>query len=139
MLDIGVDYSIYKFYTLNYCPFNIFWKVVFLPGTVHRRSNFANFCCSPLHKIPSEKESTQKGKNLLPWGEFLEQTLFLKGSKQFGQFSLLKVYQLPLSHYQWKWFPAQKTVHLYSQMSQLAFYVNLHRAVIGPSATLTGR
>ena len=23
--------------------------------------------------------------------------------------------------------------------SQLAFYVNLHRAVIGPSATLTGR
>ena len=24
-------------------------------------------------------------------------------------------------------------------MSQLAFYVNLHRAVIGPSATLTGR
>ena len=24
-------------------------------------------------------------------------------------------------------------------LSQLAFYVNLHRAVIGPSATLTGR
>ena len=26
-----------------------------------------------------------------------------------------------------------------SRSSQLAFYVNLHRAVIGPSATLTGR
>ena len=25
------------------------------------------------------------------------------------------------------------------KISQLAFYVNLHRAVIGPSATLTGR
>ena len=27
----------------------------------------------------------------------------------------------------------------FTQPSQLAFYVNLHRAVIGPSATLTGR
>ena len=25
------------------------------------------------------------------------------------------------------------------RLSQLAFYVNLHRAIIGPSATLTGR
>ena len=29
--------------------------------------------------------------------------------------------------------------HLFTVPSQLAFYVNLHRAVIGPSATLTGR
>ena len=29
--------------------------------------------------------------------------------------------------------------YLNSASSQLAFYVNLHRAVIGPSATLTGR
>ena len=28
---------------------------------------------------------------------------------------------------------------LYDCLTQLAFYVNLHRAVIGPSATLTGR
>ena len=27
----------------------------------------------------------------------------------------------------------------FTSLSQLAFYVNLHRAVIGPSATLTGR
>ena len=30
-------------------------------------------------------------------------------------------------------------IYLNSGTPQLAFYVNLHRAVIGPSATLTGR
>ena len=29
--------------------------------------------------------------------------------------------------------------HVIKHLSQLAFYVNLHRAVVGPSATLTGR
>ena len=31
------------------------------------------------------------------------------------------------------------SMHPFQDISQLAFYVNLHRAVIGPSATLTGR
>ena len=38
--------------------------------------------------------------------------------------------------------PARYVVHMrkwFAQSTQLAFYVNLHRSVIGPSATLTGR
>ena len=38
----------------------------------------------------------------------------------------------------YKWSILHGTEYVYST-SQLAFYVNLHRAVIGPSATLTGR
>ena len=39
------------------------------------------------------------------------------------------------------WFPQNACPQLlrWKDITQLAFYVNLHRAVIGPSATLTGR
>ena len=76
--------------------------------------------CHSAREFPSEKGSTLWGKNVLPEGVHFTSS----GSKFFP-------YIDPFSE--------MAILDFDRVISQLAFYVNLHRAVIGPSATLTGR
>ena len=73
-----------------------------LAAILYKGDNFVFFVRVPVHQTASEKESTQKGKNLLPRGanSFLfEQTPFQKGIKEvLKELPPLKAYRFPLSH-----------------------------------------
>ena len=65
-----------------------------------KRTTLVTFCLLPAHQAPSEKGSTQKGKNLLPEGAnsfLLKQTPFQKGGYEFDIVVSLQSISIPLN------------------------------------------
>ena len=54
--DGGNDPGSYKMVLipyLSYCAFDILRKILFLPGALHRRNKFSNFCCDLMQNLLS--------------------------------------------------------------------------------------